>query len=74
MIAVRKKIVTNANDQPVEVVIDYEDWLKIERLLDIQQEQEDEPPLLTDLAEFRGTMTITEDPVAYQRRIRDEWT
>lgn len=29
------------------------------------------PP--SDLSEFRGVITLTEDPVEYQRRIRDEW-
>lgn len=69
MIAVRKRILTDENQQPVEVVIDYQDWLEIERLLEIQQPK----PHRVDLSQFAGTIRITEDPVEYQRRIRDEW-
>ena len=27
----------------------------------------------SDLSEFRGVIELTEDPLEYQRRIRDEW-
>lgn len=27
----------------------------------------------TDLSEFCGTVTLAEDPLLYQQRIRDEW-
>ena len=26
-----------------------------------------------DIAQFAGTLTLSEDPLAYQRRIRSEW-
>jgi hypothetical protein len=73
MIVVHKQIITDKKShQPVAVVIDYEDWLEIERLLDVKSEE----PRHTDLSEFRGKlkMELPEDPVAYQRRIRDEWS
>ena len=71
MIAIRKKIVTDEDHRPVEVVISYEDWLEIERLLNIQKPE----PRRVDLSRFAGTLTmeLPEDPVEYQRRIRDEW-
>lgn len=69
MIVVRKKIVTDEDHNPIAVQIDYEDWLKIERLLGVREERK----LTTDLSEFRGVLKITEDPLEYQRRIRDEW-
>ncbi|HUG13492.1 MAG TPA: hypothetical protein VMM78_00625 [Thermomicrobiales bacterium] len=69
MIVVRKKIVTDENHQPVAVQIEYEDWLEIERLLGVQPGKK----RLTDLSEFEGFLTLTEDPLEYQRRIRDEW-
>ena len=71
MIAVRKKIVHDENDQPVEVLISYEDWLEIEHLLAMQKPE----PRRVDLSRFAGKlrMELTEDPVDYQRRIRDEW-
>lgn len=66
-----KKFVIDENHQPVAVQIDYADWLEIERLLDIQPPK----PRRIDLSRFQGKlqMELTEDPVEYQRRIRDEW-
>lgn len=69
MIVVRKKIVTDEDHNPIAVQIDYEDWLEIERLLGVREER----TLTTDLSEFRGVLKITEDPLEYQQRIRDEW-
>ncbi|HMM43499.1 MAG TPA: hypothetical protein PKA95_16525 [Thermomicrobiales bacterium] len=69
MIVVRKKIVTDEDHNPIAVQIDYEDWLEIERMLGVRSEEE----LATDLSEFKGTLKLTEDPLEYQRRIRDEW-
>lgn len=69
MIAIRKKIVTDEDHKPVEVVIDYNDWLEIEKLLNLQPEKK----LLTDLSRFEGVITMTEDALEYQRRIRAEW-
>jgi hypothetical protein len=69
MLKVRKKIVTDENHQPVEVLISYEDWLEIERLLGLQKTEERR----VDLSRFAGTIRITEDPLEYQRRIRAEW-
>ncbi len=69
MIAIRKKIVTDEAHQPVAVQIDYDDWLEIEKLLNLQPEKE----LLTDLSEFRGVLKLNEDALEYQRRTRAEW-
>lgn len=71
MIVVRKKIVTDDDHNPIAVQIDYEDWLEIERML-LGVIVEEYP---SDLSRFAGKMKteLTEDPVAYQRRIRDEW-
>jgi len=69
MIAIRKKIVTDEDHKPVEVVIDYNDWLEIEKPLNLQPEKK----LLTDLSRFEGVITMTEDALEYQRRIRAEW-
>jgi len=71
MIVVHKKIVTDENQQPVAVQIDYADWLEIERLLDIQKPE----PRRVDLSKYAGTLRpdLYGDPVEYQRRIREEW-
>jgi hypothetical protein len=73
MIVVHKQIITDKKShQPVAVVIDYEDWLEIERLLlDRPEDDREMPP---DLSKYEGFLTLTEDPLEYQRRIRDEWT
>jgi hypothetical protein len=50
-------------------MIDYEDWQKIEKLL-----QEQEPAASTPaIARFAGVLRLTEEPLAYQHRIRQEW-
>jgi len=69
MIAIRKKIVTDEDHKPVEVVISYDDWLEIEKLLNLQPEKQ----LLTDLSGFRGVLKLKEDALEYQRRTRAEW-
>jgi hypothetical protein len=69
MIAIRKKIVTDEDHKPVEVVISYDDWLEIERLLNIQKPERRH----VDLSRFAGAITLTEDPLEFQHRIRAEW-
>ena len=32
------------------------------------------PKLPTDLSQYRGVISLSEDPLIYQQRIRDEWT
>lgn len=70
MRAIDKKIVRDQQDRPVAVLVDYQDWLEIERLLAPLQEA----PVSTDLSRFAGTIQLTEDPLAFQRRCRDEWS
>jgi hypothetical protein len=66
---ISKKIVTDEASHPVAVQIAYEDWLEIERLL----EQTPSPRRVVDLSRFYGVLTLTEDPLEFQRRIRAEW-
>jgi len=66
---IRKKIVTDEAKQPIAVQIDYTDWLKIERALNLSQEEE-----VTDLSRYSGVISLTEEPLAYQARVRDEWS
>ena len=66
---IRKKIVTDEAQQPVAVQIDYADWLKIERSLNLPQEDE-----VTDLSPYNGVISLTEEPLAYQARVRNEWS
>ena len=66
---IRKKIVTDEAQQPIAVQIDYADWLKIERSLNLPQEEE-----VTDLSCYNGVISLTEEPLAYQARVRNEWS
>ncbi len=66
---ISKRILTDEDNRPVAVQIDYSDWLRIERLL----EQAPEPPRVADLSRFHGILKLAEDPLAFQRRIRAEW-
>ena len=65
---IRKKIITDEAKQPIAVQIDYTDWLKIERSLNLPQDDE-----LTDLSRYSGVISLTEEPLAYQARVRNEW-
>ncbi len=69
MYAIHKKFVLDENQNPIAVQIDYEDWLEIERLLDLQSEARK----ATDLSRYSGVIQLTEEPLDYQKRVRDEW-
>jgi len=66
---IRKKIITDEAKQPIAVQIDYTDWLKIERSLKLPQEDE-----VTDLSRYSGVISLTEEPLVYQTRVRNEWS
>ena len=70
MTHIRKKIVTDERHQPVAVQIDYNDWLMIERSLGLPEAE----PQLADLSRFHGVISLSEDPVIYQARLRNERT
>ncbi len=67
---IRRSIVTDEAKRPIAVQIDYEDWLQIERLLHLQ-ENETGPD---DLSRYGGTIRLSEDPLTYQARVRGEWS
>jgi len=69
MSAIHKQLVTDEEGRPVGVLIPYEEWLLIEQQLSgtavaggIEQ-----------LRRHEGMIHLSEDPVVYQRRLRDEW-
>jgi hypothetical protein len=64
--AIKKKILTDENNQPVAVQIDYKDWLKFEKILEKSIKQK-------DLSEFSGKISLSVDPIIFQKNIRDEW-
>ena len=68
MIAIRKKLVTDERHRPVAVQISYKDWQGIERRLGLTGHR---PP--RGLSSYSGRVALKEDPVEYQRRVREEW-
>ena len=66
---IHKKIVMNEENKPVEVIIAYDEWKKIERVLESVKKG------LTreELRAYAGAVHIEEEPLEYQRRIRSEW-
>jgi hypothetical protein len=67
---IQKKIVTDESMRPVAVLIDYQDWQAIEKIIAAHEQQNP----ATALAEFAGTIQLTTDPLEYQQQMRDEWS
>lgn len=68
---VEKRVITDEAGHAVAVQLDYREWLRIERALRLSGHAHQQT---TDLARLSGTLRLQEDPLAYQRRIRREWT
>jgi hypothetical protein len=66
----RKQIVTDESMRPVAVLIDYQDWQAIEKIL----EANPSPDTAPDLTPYAGVLQLTVDPLEYQQQIRDEWS
>lgn len=66
---IKKQIVTDESMRPVAVLIDYQDWQTIEKILESYQQQD----TTTALADYAGVIQLTVDPLDYQQQIRDEW-
>ncbi|NEQ25777.1 MAG: hypothetical protein F6K28_43325 [Microcoleus sp. SIO2G3] len=71
MLPVNKKVVTDEAMRPVAVLIDYQDWQRIEQILEAYQAQQKEQFTLN---KYAGIIKPTQDPVEYQQQIRDEWS
>ena len=65
-----KKILRDESQRPIAVQIDYSDWLEIERCLSLRSEE----ARSTDLSSYEGVIQLTEEPLTYQSRIRQEWS
>ncbi len=66
---IRKRILTDEDSRPIAVQIDYDDWLELERSLKVSTGE----PRPKELSGYGGSITLTEDPLAYQTRLRSEW-
>jgi hypothetical protein len=65
---IKKQIVTDELMHPVAVLIDYQDWQAIEKILATHQED-----MTSGLTAYAGVIQLTVDPLEYQQKIRDEW-
>ncbi|MEH2079644.1 MAG: hypothetical protein V7K89_06415 [Nostoc sp.] len=54
---------------PVAVLIDYQDWQQIEKILVAYQSQQKQE---FNLNQYAGVIQLTQDPLEYQQQIRDE--
>ena len=70
MSPIHKQVVTDDQGQPVSVVIPYHEWLEIERVVLNQLHGTESSKLRT----HAGVIHLSQDPVVYQRQLRDEWT
>ena len=70
MLPFKKKIVTDEAMRPVAVLIDYQDWQQIEKILEAYQSQQKQE---FNLNQYAGVIQLTQDPLEYQQQIRDEW-
>ncbi|MCA9469451.1 MAG: hypothetical protein KC643_28965 [Nitrospira sp.] len=68
MKSISKQFLTDDQGHPIGVVIPYEEWLRIEQHLD---KADHASPTL--IQQYAGIIRLTEDPIIYQRRMRDEW-
>jgi PHD/YefM family antitoxin component YafN of YafNO toxin-antitoxin module len=66
---IHKKIVVNENNKPVEVIISYDEWQEIERILESGRQG----MVREKLKEYAGIVHLEEEPLEYQRRMRSEW-
>jgi hypothetical protein len=69
MSSLHKQLVTDEQGRPVGVLIPYEEWLRIEQQLAMATGVNGN----TQLQRHEGVIHLAEDPVVYQRRLRDEW-
>lgn len=67
---IQKKIVTDEAMNPIAVLIDYEDWQRIEKILETYSPSEDDKP---DFNQYSGSIKLSQDPIEYQQKIRNEW-
>ena len=64
---IHKMILTDENMHPVAVQIPYKEWLEIEIAMSNKKIKK------SQIAHLSGTIKLSEDPLQYQRNIRDEW-
>ncbi|MBW4511375.1 MAG: hypothetical protein KME64_33415 [Scytonematopsis contorta HA4267-MV1] len=71
MLPFKKRIVTDEQMRPVGVLIDYQDWEKIEQVLEASQIQENNH---FDINQYSGIIKLSQDPLEFQQQVREEWS
>ncbi|MBE9166235.1 hypothetical protein IQ238_01375 [Pleurocapsales cyanobacterium LEGE 06147] len=66
---IKKQIVTDESMYPVAVIIDYQDWQVIKKILEKYQKED----TTQSLEQYAGTINLTTDSLEYQQQTRDEW-
>ena len=69
MLTIHKKVLLDEAMNPVAVQIDYADWVDIARRLGLEPKGGES----TALQRFEGAISMTQDPMAFQKRLREEW-
>ena len=64
-----KKIVFDERNIPIEVIISYEQWKEIEAGLKPYEKGISNK----ELEKYKGVLQLREEPLKFQKRIRDEW-
>jgi len=64
---IHKMILTDENMHPVAVQIPYKEWLEIELFIGKNTKKK------SQISHLSGTLKLSEDPLKYQRRVREEW-
>ena len=67
---IHKQILSDENGEPVGVLIPYREWLTIEEKLGASSK---DTASAKHLQRYAGIIRLTQDPLDYQRQIRDEW-
>lgn len=60
-------LLTDENMQPVAVQIPYKEWLEIEIVIGKSGQKKGQ------ISHLAGTIKLSEDPLNYQKRVRNEW-
>ncbi len=66
---VHKQLVTDEEERPIRVLIPYEEWMRIEQQLGSALG----PMRPSNSSVMKASFICRKTPIAYQRRLRDEW-
>ncbi|RKZ50425.1 MAG: hypothetical protein DRQ99_33875 [Candidatus Parabeggiatoa sp. nov. 3] len=69
---------SKSHDRMIPIPEHYKDWFKkpvkiILLAMESTAEEKVKPQQTTDLNRFAGTLSLTEEPLEFQKRIRGEW-